>query len=50
MEQKALELYQDRIKEAKLDCLAMKIIKRKKKASARRALLELNLQKEKEAV
>lgn len=58
MERKALELYQDRVEEARLDrveearldCLAMEIVKRKKKAVARRAQSELNLQKENEVV
>lgn len=50
IEQKALELHQDRVEEARLDCLAMEIVEQKKQASARQALLELNLQKEKEAV
>lgn len=50
MKRKALELHQDRVEEARLDCLAMEIVEQKKEASARRALLELNLQKEKEAI
>ncbi len=50
MEQKSLELHQDRIDEARLDCLALEIVERKKEAAARRLQSEENLAKEKEAV
>lgn len=50
MEQKALKLYQDRVEEARLDCLLMEIVEQKKEAATCPTQSELNLQKEKEAV
>ncbi len=50
MEQKALELHQDRVEEARLDCLVMEIIECKKEVAAHRIQLEQNLTKEKEVV
>ena len=50
MESKTLELHWDRVEEARLDCLIMKIVEQKKEASARQALSELNLWKEKKTI
>lgn len=50
MEQKSLELHQHRVEEAKLDCLALEIVERKKEAAARQLQSEENLAKEKEVV
>ncbi len=50
VEQKSLELHQDRMEEARLDCLALEIVERKNEATACRLQLDENLAKEKEAM
>lgn len=50
MKQKFLELYQDRVEEARLNYLALEIVERKKEAVTCRLQSEENLTKEKEVV
>lgn len=50
IEQKSLELYQDQVAKARLDCLALEIVERKKEVAARQLQSEKNLAKDKEVV
>lgn len=45
IKQKALELHQDCVEEARLDCLVIEIVEQKKEAAACCSQLKLNLQK-----